>query len=286
MPEKKNIETKAQERKPRSFKQKFWKFSKWVVIIYCLVGITLYYAQDYFILQSEKLPPVYSFSFNGKMEELNIPFNERDTINLVKFFTANVHKRGLVLYFHGNKDNISHYTRFVPSFTSKGYDVWMADYPGYGKSSGEFTEKKLYSIAYQLQKLAMQQYSSDSIIIYGKSLGTAVAAYTATVRPFKMLLLETPYYSMPYLMRQYAFIYPVNYMSHFQFPTYRFLPDVAGPVVIFHGTDDGIVPFNNSEQLQQFLKPSDLLLRIEGGSHNDLSTFPAYNKALDSLLSL
>ncbi|HSN60922.1 MAG TPA: alpha/beta hydrolase, partial [Ferruginibacter sp.] len=122
--------------------------------------------------------------------------------------------------------------------------------------------------------------------IYGKSLGTAVAAYTASVKPCKLLILETPYYSIPSLFRTYAFMYPASVMSNYKLPTYEFLQEVKAPVAIFHGTGDWVVPYRSGLRLKKYLKPADVFIKIPDGSHNNLSESPVYQKSLDSLLSL
>jgi uncharacterized protein len=207
-------------------------------------------------------------------------------VNMVKFFPADTVRKGLVLYFHGNKDNIEHYAPFVSSFTKHGYEVWMPDYPGFGKSSGEISEEKLYNIAYQVRQLAATSYDSSKVIVYGKSLGTALAAYAASLRPCKRLILETPYYSVPALFRSYAFMYPASMMSNYKLPTYKFLQDVKVPVAIFHGTGDWVVPYRCGIKLKPFLKPGDIFITIPEGEHNNLSESATYRHSLDSLLAL
>jgi alpha-beta hydrolase superfamily lysophospholipase len=238
------------------------------------------------LFHPQKLDSNYSFSFDQDFEEVKIPFNATDTLSMIKFFPKNSIRKGVILYFHGNMKNVEHYARFVPAFTSKGYEVWMPDYPGYGKSTGERTEQKLYSIAYEIQKMAAVKYAADSIIVYGKSLGTAIAAYIASVKPCKRLILETPYYSIPSLFRTYAFMYPASVMSNYQLPTYEYLQDVKAPIAIFHGTGDWVVPFRSGARLKKMLKSSDVFIKIPEGSHNNLSESPIYRKSLDSLLSL
>ena len=257
---------------------------KWIIIIYCGAGIILYSFQEKILLHPKSLDRDHLFKFNQPFEEVNIPFNKTDTVNMIKFAAAGSVKKGLVIYFHGNKDNVEHYAKFVPSFTSHGYEVWMPDYPGFGKTTGEISEKKLYSIAYEIRKLAQGSYPSDSIVIYGKSLGTAIAAYAASVKPCRQLILETPYYSIPSLFRSYAFMYPAGMMSKYKLPTYEFLQDVEAPVTIFHGTGDWVVPYRSGVRLKQFLKPSDQFIKIENGEHNNLSASELYRKTLDSLL--
>ncbi|MBC7867519.1 MAG: alpha/beta fold hydrolase [Gloeobacteraceae cyanobacterium ES-bin-316] len=268
------------------------KNNKWLrrlkifVLIYCSLGIALYYLQEKILLHPKKLESSYVFRFDQPFEELNIPFSKTDTVNVIKFFPKDSVRKGVVLYFHGNKNNVEHYAAFAPAFTKHGYEVWMPDYPGFGKSSGEVAEKKLYSIAYELQKMAAAKYGPDSLVIYGKSLGTAVAAYAASVKPCKQLILETPYYSIPSLFRSYAFMYPASMMSNYKLPTYQFLQEVGVPVTVFHGTGDWVVPYRTGVRLKRFLKEKDVFIKIPKGSHNNLGESPIYKKALDSLLSL
>lgn len=268
------------------------KRSKWlawvkiIIIVYCGAGIGLYYLQENILLHPKKLAADYKFTFAQPFKELMIPFSKTDTVSMVKFYPRDSVRRGVVLYFHGNKNNIERYADFATAFTRNGYEVWMPDYPGFGKSTGDITEKKLYSIAFEVQKMASLSYSPDSIIVYGKSLGTALAAYTATLKTFKMLILETPYYSIPSLFRSYAFMYPAGVMSKFKLPTYEFIQDVKSPIAIFHGTGDWVVPYRSGAKLKKFLKKSDVFVKIPEGSHNNLSQSPLYTRTLDSLLKL
>ena len=267
-------------------KRKWLRWLKVFIFVYCGLGIGLYYMQDFFLFHPQKLDSNYVFSFDQEFEEIKIPFNATDTVSMIKFYPKDSIRRGVVLYFHGNKKNVEHYARFVPAFTNNGYEVWMPDYPGYGKSTGERTEQKLYTIAYEVQKIASVKYAPDNIIVYGKSLGTGIASYIASVKLCKMLILETPYHSIPSLFRSYAFMYPASVMSNYKLPTHEFLADVKAPVAIFHGTGDWVVPYRSGVKLKKILKPSDVFIKIPEGSHNNLSESLIYQKSLDSLLSL
>ena len=266
-------------------RKKAFAIAKWVIIVYCGIGILLYSIQEKILLHPKALDRNHVFNFNQAFEEVNIPFSKTDTLNLVKFAPTDTAKKGILLYFHGNKENVEHYARFVPFFTKHGYEVWMPDYPGFGKSTGELTEQKMYSLGYEIKKLAETRFPDDSIIIYGKSLGTAVAAYVASVGPCRQLILETPYYSIPALFRSYAFMYPARMMSRYKLPTYEFLQDVEAPVTIFHGTGDWVVPYRSGVKLKQFLKSGDQFIKIENGSHNNLSESPIYQQALQAILN-
>ena len=239
----------------------FWV--KIVVIMYCGAGITLYYMQDTFLFHPKKLESDHVFNFKTPFKEFNIPVNKTDTISMIKFFPADSIPKGLVIYFHGNMGNVEYYGPFANEFTKYGYEVWMPDYPGYGKSTGERNEKKLYDEAWLVQKLAMNSYHSNNIIIYGKSLGTGIAAYTASVSKCRQLVLETPYYSITDMFAHYAWMYPVSLMVKYKIPTGQFLEDVKAPVIIFHGTADKIIPYSCAEKLKSSMKAGDQFVTIE-----------------------
>jgi len=257
---------------------------KIIIVVYCIIGIALYYLQEKFLFHPEKLEAGYAYHFDQPFQELSIPVNEADTISLVKFFPADSIRKGVVIYYHGNRTNINRYAKFTQAFTAQGYEVWMPDYPGFGKSRGERTEKKMLSQALQVERMAEARFGKDSIILYGKSLGTGVAAYVAAQTDCKKLILETPYSSIPGLFSYYAPIYPTTRMSNYKFPTYEYLQQVKYPVTIFHGTSDNVIPYKCAAKLKQVLKPGDAFISIEKGEHNNLADFPLYRQKLDSIL--
>jgi pimeloyl-ACP methyl ester carboxylesterase len=161
----------------------------------------------------------------------------------------------------------------------------MIDYPGYGKSTGPLTEHRLYAYAEQLYKMAAAKMGKDSIVLYGKSMGTGIAAWLAARKNCRQLILETPYYSMTSLAAHYFPIYPVNDMIRYKLPSYQYLQEVIVPVTIIHGTADGIIPYSNARKLLPVLKSTDRFISIAGGSHNNLSEYPLFHQTLDSLLA-
>jgi alpha-beta hydrolase superfamily lysophospholipase len=265
-------------------KKKIFRWLKLTALIYASIGLALYAFQEKFLFHPTKLSSDHVFKFDQPFEEVNIPFNENDTINMVKFFPTDSVRKGVVVYYHGNAGNIEHYASFVKPFTKAGYEVWMEDYPGFGKSTGEMTEEILYNEAVEIKRMADAKYGADSIIIYGKSLGTGIAAYVASNAKAKMLILETPYYSIPALFNTYTFIYPVSRMSTYKIPTHTYLEDVSFPVIIFHGTADGVIPYSCAEQLKAVLKKTDRFITVPDADHQNINQKVIYYKAIDSLL--
>lgn len=262
-----------------------FRWIKVIVLVYSIIGIAFYYLQDTIFFHPKPLASEYNYNFSIPFREINIPYTAKSTINIIQFQHTGTANNGVVLYFHGNRNNISWYAKYAPSFTKQGYEVWMIDYPGFGKSTGPFTEQQLYDWGLALYKLARVRYSPDSIIIYGKSLGTGVAAQLASVRDCRQLILETPYYDFQSIAKDWLPFYPLNRMMRFKIPTWQYLPKVDAPIIIFHGTNDGVIGYRNASRLKPFLKVKDLFITIEGGSHNDLFHYPLVTQKLDSILS-
>ncbi|MBX9779319.1 MAG: lysophospholipase [Chitinophagaceae bacterium] len=254
-----------------------------VLILYVLIGIFFYSFQRQFLFQATPIASDSTYTFSTPYKEQYIQFDSVTKLDIIQFQPVDTPK-GIVLYFHGNRDNIGHYAKFAASYTNQGYETWMIDYPGYGKSTGELTEEGLYELALQLYKLARKKFEPNQIIIYGKSIGTGIATQLASIRDCNQLILETPYYSIPSMLSTYFWMYPLQLLLHYKLPTYTYLPKVTAPVTIFHGTADELIDYENALQLKKFLKPSDQFITIEGGMHNNLNEFPLMQVKLKELL--
>jgi len=259
------------------------KIIKWIAGIYLLIGLLVYLLQDYMLFHPTPLQASYQYQFKQPFKEVNLPYDSGVNINIIQF-TTTTQSKGIVLYFHGNRKNIDWYAKFASRFTANGYEVWMMDYPGFGKSTGTFSEATVYDWALQTYKLANSQIAADSIIIYGKSLGTGIAAQLATVKKCKRLILETPYYSLPDVVGGYAPIYPLHQMIHYEFPVHEYLPKIPEPITIFHGTNDWVIHYSQAKKLQPLLKPTDAFITIKGGDHNNLNDYKEMQQYVDSLL--
>ena len=261
-----------------------WRWFRYVLLFYIAGGVTLYFTQDAILFHPQKLAPDYLYKFDIPFREINYPVTDKKNLSIVQFTVPDSTSKGVVIYFHGNRENINRYAPFAKCFTRNGFEVWMLDYPGFGKSTGERNEQVLYDDAYRLYKLARKNYSADSIIIYGKSIGTGIAAQLASTRDCKRLILETPYLSIDALAKNYFFIYPVSSMSRYSFPTNRYIENVTAPVTIFHGTRDHTIPYRHAKLLMKKIKSQGELITIKNGKHNNLAGFEIYHNKIDSLL--
>lgn len=264
------------------------KWLRWLniaLVVYLLGGIAFYLLQDRFLFHPVTLKRSSPYHFSASSREVNVAVDEESNMNIVQFLTRDSLPRGVVLYFHGNRKNISWYATYATGFTANGYEVWMIDYPGFGKSTGRITEQKLYDDALQLYIMARSEFPADSIIVYGKSLGTGIASWLAAKRSCNQLILETPYYSMTSLVQHYLPIYPVSTLLKYKLPVYKYLNLANAPVTVFHGTKDKVIPYSNAHRLTEVMHLKDRFITIENAGHNNLNDYPQFHNVLDSILS-
>ena len=260
-----------------------WSFCT-AIILYLTVALAFYQFQDKIIFQGQSLPKDYTFTFHEEFVEHFIKTEDGETLNALLFKTQQPSK-GLILYFHGNADNLQRWGEYAVDLTSLGYDVLMPDYRGYGKSTGKPTETNLYDDAATILRWSQTHLVATRLIFYGRSLGSAVATHLATTAQPDLLILETPFDELAATvytpMRPILSVFPLRY----KFPNKTFLKEVACKKIIFHGTEDWVVPISSALRLKPLLGKNDQFVIIEGGGHRNLREFEIFHKILADALN-
>ena len=254
-------------------------------VIACILILLamLYFLQEKLIFLPSKLPADYTYSFDESFEEIYITTEDGAKLNALHFKNENPY--GVILYFHGNAGDLSRWGHEVQFLVKLNYDVVVMDYRTYGKSTGILSESALLKDARLFYEYTASQYPEQEIIIYGRSLGTAMASYLASTEPSSLLILETPFYSLLDVAQNRFPILPVNSLLKYQFKSHRYLQAAECPIVIIHGDKDGVVPLASAKKLYESLDGKNVkFIVIEGGEHNDLSSFPTYKSTMNSLL--
>lgn len=254
-----------------------------LISTYVVGFLVLYLLQKPIFFHAKKLDANYQFKFNDNFRDTSIQLNNIST-SIVHFYPSQKPK-GVVLYCHGNQTNITRYAQYASLFTHLGYEVIMYDYPTYGKSVGKLTEENLYLQAEQMYQYTKQYYTDSLITIYGKSIGTGIASFLASKHNCHQLILETPYYSLIQLAKQWAWMYPCDSLMQFKIPAYQFIKNSKQPITIFHGTADKTIYLKTALLLKPYLKPTDQFIIIPNGKHNDLTNEKNVIQKLEQLLN-
>ncbi len=250
-----------------------------VYLALCGIFFTM---QGYFFFRPEILPRNFEYRYPFPFDEVTLEMEDGSLINGVHFKVPNA--RGVVYYMKGNSRSIKGWGKFARDFVSKGYDFFMFDYRGFGKSSGKRTEQNLYNDAQMVYKWLSSMYPEAQIVIYGRSLGSGIAARIAAWNKPRMLILDSPYFSFLYQVKRYGFWLPLRWLLRYQIRTDLFIKKITCPIFIFHGNKDRLISYHQSEMLIKLVADRATLLTIESGGHNNLPEFPAYHEQLYDIL--
>jgi pimeloyl-ACP methyl ester carboxylesterase len=252
-----------------------------IVILYGAACTFMRVKQEGMIFHPVILQKDYQYDFNQDFEELFIDTGEGE-INALHF--KKTAPKGVILYLHGNAGALDSWGEVMADLERYGYDLFIYDYRGYGKSTGAQSEAAFHSDAKIIYQYLLKNYDEKNIIIYGRSLGTGFATKLASENNPKLLILETPYYSFQDLSQSYFPYLPIGLILKYKIHTDHWFPKVKCPVLIFHGTEDEVVPYKQSIKLSKLLKKEDRLVTLKGGTHSDLLSFPAMREFLSEYL--
>ncbi|HOI74053.1 MAG TPA: alpha/beta fold hydrolase [Syntrophales bacterium] len=242
-------------------------------------------SQESLIFYPETLPKDFRFSFSEPFREVRL---QAGGIELHALHFRTPAPRGVVLYFHGNAGSLRTWGEIAPEFTRRGYDLVIPDYRGFGKSEGRLDgEQDLLEDTLRIYDHVRNEYPEQAIVLYGRSIGTGPAAWVATQRKPRTLILESPYTSLVDLgAYHYPFLPRLMIRSFLKYtlPTEKWIRSISCPVFLFHGTADDIIPFPMSERLVALAAGRHILIAVPGGGHNDLDRYPQYHRELDRIL--
>jgi len=258
------------------------KFIFFFACLYLLICLYIYFRQESFIFYPDVLSADYEFvQFKGDVEELYFQPESGVKLHALKFSVSK--PKGVILYFHGNARALDNWGYIGADLKIHGYDVIIPDYRGYGKSVGPRTEENLFKDArYIFDQLAIT-YSKEQIIIYGRSLGSGIASSVASNISPKLLILETPYFSIGRMAAEQMPFLPTNLVLKYKFRSDLFLPKVTCPIYVFHGTEDELIPYQHAVDLKTLI-PSIDFTTIPGATHNNLDQFASFNDKIKAIL--
>lgn len=256
-----------------------------IIIVLVCTGVTVlvYFLQDKFIFDPEKLNINHAFNFPGLFEELNLKSEDGEIINGVIF---NVKEpKGLVFFMHNHAGNVEQWSRMAFYLNQFDYDVFIMDYRGYGKSTGKFNEGRVYKDVLSFYELMKQRYDESGITVYGRGIGAAFASFLASTENPKQLILESPLYNLKHTTKKYFPYLPfMKLIPKYKFDVAGHLKKITKPVTIFHGQMNNLVHYSNSLKLKEVNKENVKLIIISDGDHYNILNHRIYLTEMATIL--
>ena len=264
-------------------KKKLMIILKFLLVLFIIMSGLLFVFQEKLIFFPQKLDKNYQFSFDQKIEEINIRTIDGISLNGLLFKADS--SKGLIFYLHGNAGSLSSWGGVARTYTDLNYDVFILDYRGYGKSEGSISgQGQLFQDMQTVYDELTKKYNEDSIIVLGYSLGTGLASKIASTNNPKLLILQAPSYSLTDMMRHTFPIIP-PFILKYKLKTNEFIKNCKMPIIIFHGNQDEVIYYGSSLKLKELFKEKDTLITLNGQGHNGMSDNRDYIIEIQKILT-
>ena len=243
-----------------------------VALLYVGLCVFLYFAQRSFLYQ-----PAAEIK-GAEAEEIRI---ESAGVSL-KIWHFNPQNSKAIIYFGGNAENV--YWN-LPAFREifPDFSVYLVNYRGYGGSAGSPSETALYEDAVSVfDRLALRH---DSISLIGRSLGTGVATYLASVRQVDKMVLVTPFDSLVSVAKRGYPIFPVSLFLKDRYDSFDHAASIKSTTLVILAENDEIIHRESSTRLISGFRSTEVLVEIiDDATHNSIGNTSVYWKLLNDFL--
>jgi hypothetical protein len=242
-------------------------------LIYTILGLLMLNALMYFQQSHMIFFPISSLEqtpANWGLEYEDVSFNTEDDIQLHGWYIPQPQSERVLLFFHGNAGNISHRRESIEIFHRLGLNVLIFDYRGYGQSKGKPSEQGLYQDATAAWQFLTEEkgIAPEQIIIFGRSLGGAIAARLAADVQARGLILESTLSSARDFAKQVFKVLARLVIIRYDFNTAEYIKHVKAPVLVLHSPDDEIMPFKLGEKVFESANQPKQFVRMRGDHNN------------------
>lgn len=238
---------------------------------YVLLALMLFFFQDRMVF----LPNMPGRTLTATPKDAGFDFEDvtletSDGLKLHGWYVPAAQARGVVLFLHGNAGNISHRLDSIAIFHELGLDTLIIDYRGYGQSQGKPSEQGTYLDAEAAWHYLVNDrgVAADRIIVFGRSLGGAVAAWLANQYTPAALIIESSFSSALDIARKLYPFMPVRLITRLEFPVSLHVSRLQCPLLVVHSRDDEIIPFTMAEAIYESAAEPKSLLEIWGDHNN------------------
>ena len=224
-----------------------------IILLFYLIATFAVYLFQRKLLYHPSAPPQFTQSNTGeglihKFENINIKINKN--INLNGWFHFKDLNKKTILFLHGNAGNLDNRIYKLNYIGKLNTNFLIIAWRGYSENSGKPTENGLYEDAESAVKFLISKgISEKNIILYGESLGTAIAIHISQNKNFAGIILEAPFTSMVDMGQKYYPFFPVKFLLKDKYESKKKINNINSPILIMHGKRDKIVPFYMGEEI-------------------------------------
>ncbi len=222
----------------------------------------------------------------GLPQAAEVTFQSDDGEKLLAWYVPTRDGKKLVLYFQGNAGGLNLRAERFTWLTADGTGLLALCYRGFGGSIGTPSEDGLIRDARAAYGFAAARAPANRIVLFGESLGTAVAVALAAERPIAGLILDAPFTSAADVAASAYPFAPVRWLIKDPFHTDERIGRVTAPLLVLHGEQDRIVPIRFGEQLFALANEPKRMVRFPQGGHVNLDGFGAPKPIKDFLTGL
>jgi len=274
-----------------------------IASFYGSVCVGLWFGQTRIIFSPEKEITTTPAKFNANYEDVLIPVKKSDGVveNIAGWWLPNAKQEAktvlsdlkVILYLHGKGKNLSANAKHATRLMRMGFSVLIIDYRGYGKSDGnDPSESTVYTDAQTAWDYLLQKgFKPNQIMLYGHSLGGAIAIDLAVKHPEAMgLIVDASFTSMGEMASldpKYR-VLPIDLLIHQRFDSIAKVRSLATPVLYIHGTADDLIPMTMSQRLYEATPTRKQIVLIPNGGHNNNASTnePLYLNSIRSFFNL
>lgn len=233
-----------------------------LILIYLILCGALYFNQEKLLFNPEELSEQHHF---GEGQEVEIPIDGGITMNCLWIRQPN--SKGVLMYLHSNRGSIRFAQYQTKDLRGMGYDIFIPEYRGYGKTGGDIqSEEELFRDVQAAYDFVKKRYSEDKIVLMGYSLGTGFATYLAAKNNPQHLALVAPFTSMNAVKNTFLPFVP-GFLLKYKLDNAKHMEEVKCGITLFHGTTDEVIKPEFSKELVAVHPNRSKLYLSKGKNH-------------------
>jgi len=249
-----------------------------LILVYILVVAAAYFMQrsmQYYPDQSPVANPQLYHVSEFKVIEVK---TQDGLTNIAWYAKPKKEDYPVIVLFHGNAGHIGDRSSKASLLTNAGYGVLLAEYRGYGGNGGSPTEEGLYEDGRAVMKwLQDNGVRASKVVLYGESLGSGIAMQLSREYGVSGVVLESPFTSLADAGKYHYPWLPVHMLIKDKYDNLKKIKKIDVPLLIIHGKNDQVIPFEQSEKLFKTAVTIKIFARKESGRHENLYDHGAFN---------